>query len=56
MCILKKFKIVERGNNGFLSAHYVYCNACEQINPFTVRIENQFDIVFMDEVIKVEEI
>jgi hypothetical protein len=53
---MKRFKITEKGNDDFKSAHHIYCNTCEQTTPFTVKIENQFDIVFMDEIIKVEEV
>lgn len=50
---MHKFRIIERGDNGN-AAHYIFCNICEQISPFVVRIENQFDIVFMNEVLKIE--
>ena len=50
---MKEFRIIERRDD-YNSAHYIKCNTCEQISPFAVKIENQFTIIFMDEVIKVE--
>jgi len=51
---MKKFRVIERRDD-YNSAHYIECNVCEQISPFAVKIENEFTIIFMDQVIEVEE-
>lgn len=51
---MKRFRVIERRDN-YNSAHYIECNTCEQISPFAVKIENMFTIIFMDEIISVEE-
>lgn len=51
---MKKYRIIEKRFND-KSVHYIECNTCKQISPFAVQIEDQYTIIFMDEIISVEE-
>lgn len=52
---MKKFRVIELSDD-YKSAHYVECTKCEQISPFAIKIDDTATVIFMDEIISVEEV
>ena len=38
----------------YRSVHYIECNQCEKISPFTVRLDDSISVVFMSEIISIK--
>lgn len=58
---MKKYRIVEGDRDveilgDYKSAHYIECNICEQISAFAVKINDSVTIIFMGEILSIEEV
>lgn len=56
---MKIYRIIEGDQEvkelgDYRSVHYIECNQCEKISPFTVRVDDSITVIFMSEIISID--